>query len=33
MPNDPRARVADAQASKMRAGKTMMKTTRLRGRG
>lgn len=33
MPNDPRAIAADAQASKMRAGKTMMKTVKLRGRG
>jgi hypothetical protein len=33
MPNDPRAVGADVQASKMQTAKTMIKTTRLRGRG
>jgi hypothetical protein len=33
MPTDPDANVADAQAAKMRTAKTMVKTTKLRGRG
>jgi hypothetical protein len=33
MPKDPRALAADAKASNMRAGKAMMKTVKLRGRG
>jgi hypothetical protein len=33
MPNDPRAIASGAQTATMRAGKTMMKTARLRGRG
>lgn len=33
MPTDPGAKRADSQAAKMRAAKTMVKTTRLRGRG
>jgi len=32
-PNDPAANRADSQAAKMRAAKTMVKTSRLRGRG
>jgi len=33
MPTDPGANRADSQAAKMRAAKTMVKTSRLRGRG
>jgi hypothetical protein len=33
MPTDPAATRADSQAAKMRAAKTMVKTSRLRGRG
>jgi hypothetical protein len=33
MPNDPDANRADSQAAKMRAAKTMVKTSRRRGRG
>jgi hypothetical protein len=33
MPNDPDANRADSQAAKMRAAKTMVKTSRHRGRG
>jgi hypothetical protein len=33
MPTDPETNVADAQAAKMRAAKTMTKTSKLRGRG
>jgi hypothetical protein len=32
-PNDPGANRADSQAAKMRAAKTMVKTSRRRGRG
>jgi hypothetical protein len=32
-PNDPAANRADSQAAKIRAAKTMVKTSRLRGRG
>jgi hypothetical protein len=33
MPTDPGANIADSQATKMRAAKTMVKTNRRRGRG
>jgi hypothetical protein len=33
MPTDPGATRADSQAAKMRAAKTMVKTSRRRGRG
>jgi len=33
MPTDPGANRADSQAAKMRAAKTMVKTSRRRGRG
>jgi hypothetical protein len=33
MPTDPGANIADSQAAKMRAAKTMVKTNRRRGRG
>ena len=33
MPTDPGAKLADSQAAKMRAAKTMVKTSRRRGRG
>jgi len=33
LPRDPDAKMADSQAAKLRAAKTMVKTNRLRGRG